>query len=137
MQLECKLEINAAAKAKIFAYWTNEAKRKLWEDDLEYLAFDGAVKTGGGGVMKLSGKPEMRFTIIEAVEGKTYSDRYELTFGTLIFRHAFVTEKDKCHITHSVELKNSLTDEGDLGFLSSVFADFPATTLKLKRLLEE
>jgi hypothetical protein len=136
MELQCKTEISAAAKAKVFDFWTNEAKRKLWEDDLERLVIDGAIKAGGKGKMKLRDKPEMDFTIVEA-SSEAYSDRYELPFGTLVFSHRFLTEGGKSYLAHGVKLEKSAIGEGDLGFLSGVFADFPITTLRLKNLLEE
>ncbi|MDR0747364.1 MAG: hypothetical protein LBE89_05660 [Helicobacteraceae bacterium] len=137
MELQCKVEVGAAARAKVFAFWTDGAKRGLWEDDLERLAIDGEIKAGASGVMKLRDKPEMRFTIIEALDGEIYSERYDLPFGTLIFAHGFSTEGGKSYITHGVKLEKSSITEEDLAFLNAVFADFPIAALRLKNLLEE
>jgi uncharacterized protein YndB with AHSA1/START domain len=135
MELQCKAEINAA-KDKVFHYWTSEAGRKAWEDDLEHLEFDGAVKAGGTGKMKLADKPEMRFVIVEAVEGESYRERYELPFGVLVFSHRLLNEGDKTYMTHSVVLEKAAPSENDLAFLSGVFADFPVSMTRLKKLLE-
>ncbi|MDR2151416.1 MAG: hypothetical protein LBO72_01225 [Helicobacteraceae bacterium] len=136
MELQCKINVSAAAKAKIFDLWTNADKRKLWEDDLESFVIDGAIKAGGKGKMKLQGKPEMDFTIIEAIEGEAYSERYDLPFGAMIFRHRLLTEGGKSYISHSVRLEKTAVTEDDIAFLSGVFADFPITTLRIKNLLE-
>ncbi|MDR2127615.1 MAG: hypothetical protein LBP52_00895 [Burkholderiaceae bacterium] len=136
MQLQCKTDISAAAKPRVFDFWTTEAKRALWEDDLEKFTIDGAIQTGSKGKLKLQGKPEMGFTIVQAIAGQAYDERYELPFGTLVFSHRFLTEDGKSWISHSVKLEKAALTESDLGFVCGIFADFPMTLLRLKKLLE-
>lgn len=136
MELQCKIETVAAASEKVFSYWTDEAKRKTWEDDLESLVHDGKIAAGTTGRLKLSGKPEMAFTVAEAIPGESYKERYELPFGVLVFSHRLAREGDKTYLLHAVELEKTALMDGDLAFLSGVFADFPVTAAKLKCLLE-
>jgi hypothetical protein len=136
MELQCKIEIRPAAGEKIFSYWSEEAKRKAWEDDLESLVHDGEITAGTTGRLKLAGKPEMAFTVIEAIPGESYRERYELPFGVLIFSHRLARENGKTYLFHAVELEKPALADGDLAFLSGVFADFPLTTARLKCLLE-
>jgi hypothetical protein len=136
MELQCKIEINAAAGGKVFPYWTEETKRKAWEDDLEGLVHDGKISAGATGRLKLSGKPEMAFTVVEAIPGESYQERYELPFGVLVFSHRFFREGGKGYLLHAVELEKPILTDGDLAFMQGVFADFPLTITKLKCLLE-
>ncbi|MDR2679143.1 MAG: hypothetical protein LBB51_06865 [Zoogloeaceae bacterium] len=139
MELQCKIEIRPAAGEKVFSYWTEEAKRKAWEDDLESLvhdSHDGEIVAGTTGRLKLAGKPEMAFTVIEAIPGESYRERYELPFGVLILSHRLVRENGKTCLFHAVELEKPALADGDLAFLSGVFADFPVTANRLKCLLE-
>jgi hypothetical protein len=50
MELQCKIAVDAT-KEIIWPYYANPDKRAIWEEDLESLVFDGAVKTGTTGAM--------------------------------------------------------------------------------------
>jgi hypothetical protein len=137
MELQCKIEVNAA-KENIWPYYADPAKRSVWEEDLESLVFDGEVRSGITGRMKLKDMPEMAFTLAEVVEYASYCDRTDVPgMGSLFFNHKISQENGKTYIQHSVRLgKETFTNE-DLGFFSGVFADVPAAMLKIKREVEK
>ncbi|MDR2089710.1 MAG: polyketide cyclase [Clostridiales Family XIII bacterium] len=137
MELQCKIAVNAA-KETIWPYYADPVKRSVWEEDLESLVFDGEVKTGTTGRMKLADMPEMAFTLTEVVECASYCDRTDVPGGgSLFFSHKISQEDGGTHICHGVRLeKETFTDE-DLGFLGGVFADVPAAMLKIKREVEK
>jgi hypothetical protein len=137
MELQCKMEIDAVAGEKVFSCWTDEAKRKAWEDDLESLVYDGKIAAGTTGRLKLSGKPEMAFTVIESIPGESHRERYELPCGILVFSHRLSREGGRNYLLHAVELEKPTPTDDDLAFLCGVFADFPVAASKLKRLLEK
>ncbi|MDR2179104.1 MAG: hypothetical protein LBP21_02230 [Synergistaceae bacterium] len=134
MELQCKIEVNAA-KETIWPYYADPAKRSVWEENLESLVFDGEVKAGTTGRMKLKDMPEMAFTLTEVVEYASYCDRTDVPgMGSLFFSHKILREGGKTYIQHSVRLgkeTHKFTNE-DLRFLSGVFADVPAAMLKIK-----
>jgi hypothetical protein len=137
MELQCKIAVNAA-KETIWPYYADPAKRSVWEEDLENLVFDGEVKTGTTGRMKLKDMPEMAFTLTEVVENASYCDRTEVPgMGGLLFRHKISQEDGKTYILHSVRLEKETFADKDLGFLSGVFAGVPAAALKIKRAVEK
>lgn len=136
MELQCKIAVNAT-KEKIWPYYADPAMRSVWEKDLESLVFDGDVKTGTTGTMKLKGMPQMRFTLTEIIEGASYCDRTDVPgMGSLFFAHRIVQEGGQLFIQHSVRLEKAQFTEEDLGFLSGVFADVPGTLLTIKREVE-
>jgi hypothetical protein len=137
MELQCKIAVNAA-KEKIWSYYANPVMRFVWEEDLENLVFDGEVKTGTTGRMKLKDMPEMQFTLTEVVEGASYCDRTDVPgMGSLFFSHQILQEKGQIYIQHSVRLEKELFTKEDLGFLSGVFNDVPSAVLKIKQEVEK
>lgn len=136
MELRFKVEVNAG-KGKIWPYYADPSKRYAWEDDLESLVFDGEVKTGMTGKMKLKDMPEMCFTLTEVIEEASYCDRTDVPgMGSLFFEHKITEENGKTTIAHSVRLEKETITEQDLGFLSGVFADVPGSVMKIKREVE-
>ncbi|GHU36894.1 polyketide cyclase [Clostridia bacterium] len=137
MELQSTIEVKAA-KEVVWPYYSNPDKRAVWEEDLENLVFDGEIKTGTTGKMKLKDMPEMAFTLTEVVENAVYCDRTDVPgMGSLFFGHKILRENGKTYIQHSVKLeKDVLTDE-DLGFLCGVFSDVPAAMMKIKREVEK
>ena len=137
MQLQCKLEANAAAET-LWQYYVDPSKRSVWEEDLESLVFDGEVKTGATGTMKFAGMPQMKFTLTEVIDCVSYCDRTEVpSVGSLFFEHKIAQENGKTYITHSVRLEKEGFSEADAGFLSGVFADIPASMMKIRRATEQ
>jgi hypothetical protein len=137
MELQCKIAVNAA-KETIWPYYADPAKRSVWEEDLESLVFDGEVKTGTVGRMKLRDMPEMAFTLTEVLEYASYCDRTELPgMGSLFFSHKISQENGKTYILHSVRLEKETFADEDMGFLGGVFADVPNAMLKIKREVEQ
>jgi hypothetical protein len=137
MELQCKIAVNAA-KETIWPYYADPTKRSVWEEDLESLVFDGEIKTGTTGKMKLRDMPEMTFTLTEVIEHASYCDRTDVPgMGSLFFCHKISQENGKTYIQHSVRLEKEIFTEEDLGFLSGVFADIPDTMLKIRREVEK
>jgi hypothetical protein len=137
MELQCKIAVNAA-KEVIWPYYADPSKRSVWEDDLESIVFDGEVKTGTTGRMKLKEMPEMPFTLTEIIENASYCDRTDVPgMGSLYFNHKIVQEDGKTYIQHSVRLEKEVFTEADLGFLSGVFSDVPGSVLKIKQEVEK
>ncbi|MDR1884986.1 MAG: hypothetical protein LBQ56_01835 [Synergistaceae bacterium] len=137
MELQCKVAVNAA-KERIWPYYADPAMRYAWEDDLESIVFDGEVKTGTTGRMKLKDMPEMQFALTEVIEGASLCDRTDVPgIGSLFFGHEILQEKGKTYIQHSVRLEKNIFTEEDLGFLCGVFADVPGAVMKIKREAEK
>jgi hypothetical protein len=137
MELQCKLEVNARPE-NIWGYYVDPAKRPVWEKDLESLAYDGEIKAGTTGKMKLKDMPEMSFTLTEVVKDTAFCDRTDVPgMGSLFFNHRILNESGKIFIQHSVRLEKAAFSEEDLGFLSGVFSDVPGSVLKIKREVEK
>jgi hypothetical protein len=137
MELQCKIAVNAA-KESIWTYYADPDKWPVWEEDLESLVFDGEIRTGTTGRMKLKDMPEMPFVLAEIIENASYCDRTEVPgMGSLFFDHKILQEKGKTYIQHSVRLEKESFTEEDLGFLSAVFSDVPGSMLKIKREVEK
>lgn len=136
MELQCKIEVNAA-KEVIWPYYADPAKRYVWEEDLENLVFDGEIKTGTTGKMKLKDMPEMQFTLVEVIDDASYCDRTDVPgMGSLFFGHKILEENGKTYIQHSVRLEKETFTIEDLGFLCGVFADVPGAAMKIKQEVE-
>jgi hypothetical protein len=137
MELQCKLEVNARPE-KIWGYYADPAKRSIWEEDLESLVYDGEIKTGATGKMKLKDMPEMSFMLTEVVKDAAFCDRTDVPgMGSLFFGHRILNESGKIFIQHSVRLEKNTFSEADLGFLSGVFSDVPGSVMKIKREVEK
>jgi hypothetical protein len=137
MKLQCEITVDAAKEA-IWPYYADSDKRFVWEEDLESLVFDGDVETGTTGRMKLKNMPEIAFTLTEVLENASYCDRTDIPeMGSLFFEHKILQENGKTYIRHSVRLEKETFTEGDLGFLSGVFAGIPGAMLKIKREVEK
>jgi hypothetical protein len=137
MELQCKLEVNANPE-KIWSYYADPAKRSVWEEDLENLVYDGEIKAGTTGKMKLKDMPEMAFTLIEVEKDTAFCDRTDVPgMGSLFFGHRILKESGKIFIQHSVRLEKDAFSEEDLGFLNGVFSDVPGSMLKIKREAEK
>jgi hypothetical protein len=137
MKLQFSIEVAATAE-KIWPYYADPTKRYIWEEDLESIVFDGEVKTGMTGSMKLKEMPEMPFTLTEVIINASYCDRTDVPgMGSLHFDHKILRENDKTYLQHSVRLEKANPTEGDLAFLSGVFADVPGAVLKIKREVEK
>jgi hypothetical protein len=137
MQLQVEMEVNAAKEA-IWPYYADPAKHSVWEEDLESLAFDGEIKTGTTGKMKLKDMPEMCFTLTEIILNESYCDRTDVPgMGSLFFDHKILSRNGKTFIQHSVRLEKDVFTEKDLGFLNGVFSDVPGSVMKIKREVEK
>jgi uncharacterized protein YndB with AHSA1/START domain len=136
MELQCKIAVDATPEL-VWPYYADAARRFVWEDDLENLVFDGEVKTGTTGRMKLKDMPEIEFVLTEVVENALYCDRTDVPGkGSLFFSHRILQEGNTTYIQHGVRLEKDGFSEEDLGFLSGVFADVPGAMLKIKREVE-
>jgi uncharacterized protein YndB with AHSA1/START domain len=137
MELQCKLEVNAAPE-KIWSYYADPAKRSVWEEGLENIVYDGEIKAGTTGRMKLKDMPEMAFTLTDVEKDAAFCDRTDVPgMGSLYFGHRILREGGKIFIQHSVRLEKNAFSEEDLGFLSGVFSDIPGSVMKIKREVEK
>jgi hypothetical protein len=137
MELQCKLEV-CAKPEKIWGYYVDPAKRSIWEEDLENLVYDGEIKAGATGKMKLKDMPEMSFTLTEVVKDAAFCDRTDVPgMGSLFFSHRILDESGKIFIQHGVRLEKDAFSEEDLGFLGGVLSDVPDSVLKIKREVEK
>jgi hypothetical protein len=122
-----------AAKEKIWPYYADPVKRRVWEEDLESLVLDGEAATGTRGLMKLKGMPEMAFTLEEYVVGSSFRERVEIPGkGALLFGHEIIEEGDRTLVRHSVRMDKDPVSGEDSRFLAGVFSDFPDAILKIK-----
>lgn len=137
MELAFKTEVRAESK-KIWQYYVDVELRKIWEEDLESLVFNGDIRTGTTGRMKLKEMPEMAFELIDVTPEQSYWDRTDVPgMGSLIFGHDIVNEEGKTFIQHTVRLAKEQPNESDLAFLTGVFADVPQAVLKIKGEVEQ
>jgi hypothetical protein len=136
MELQCKIEVKAAPET-LWPYYADPSKRAVWEEDLENIVFDGEIKTGTTGRMKLKELPEMQFTLTEVIVNASYCDRTDVPGrGSLFFSHKILQEDGKTFIQHGVRLQKDTFTEKDLSFLNGVFSDVPGAVLKIKREVE-
>lgn len=137
MELRFKTEINAA-KEELWSYYSDVKKRSLWEEDLERITFNGELKTGTTGTMKLKDMPEMNFTLVNIQPNASYWDRTDVPgMGSLYFGHEILEENDKIFVEHTVRLAKENPSEEDLNFLSGVFSDVPGAVMKIKKEAEK
>jgi hypothetical protein len=137
VELQCTLEVSATPE-KIWGYYADPTKRSVWEEDLESLVYDGEVKAGTTGKMKLKDMPEMAFTLTDVEKDSAFCDRTDVPgMGSLYFGHKILREGGKIFIRHSVRLEKDAFSEKDLGFLSGVFSDVPGAMMKIKREVEK
>ncbi|AGX44388.1 hypothetical protein [Clostridium saccharobutylicum] len=136
MELTFKLEVNAP-KEVIWPYYTDLKKRHIWEEDLENITFNGELKTGTTGTMKLEGMPEMSFTLTNIVPNASYWDRTDVPgMGSIYFRHDILQEDGRTYIKHTVILDKEKPSEDDLNFLCGVFSDVPKSVMIIKKEVE-
>ncbi len=136
MELKFKVEVNAV-KETIWSYYAEPTKRHIWEEDLENITFNGDIKTGTTGTMKLKEMPEMPFTLTNIVPNASYWDRTDvLGMGSLFFGHDILHEDGKTYIQHSVRLAKENPSDEDLNFLLGVFSDVPSAVMKIKKEVE-
>ena len=136
MELSCKIAVNAS-KEKIWPYYTNSSLFAIWEEDLESIVYNGEIKTGTTGRMKLAGMPEIPFTLSEVIENASYCDRSDIPgVGSLFFDHKILNENGTTYIRHSVRLEKDKFTEEDMEFLNGVFNDVPKSMMIIKREVE-
>lgn len=136
MELSFKVEVNAD-KETIWSYYAEPSKRHIWEEDLESITFNGEVKTGTTGKMKLKEMPEMDFTLINIIPNFSYWDRTDVPgMGSIYFKHDILQENEKTFIQHSVLLEKETPSKEDLNFLCGVFSDVPNAVIKIKKEVE-
>ncbi|GHT96867.1 hypothetical protein FACS1894122_15590 [Alphaproteobacteria bacterium] len=137
MELQCKIAVNAT-KESIWPYYADSDNRPIWEEDWENIVFEGEIKTGTTGRMKLKNMPEMPFVLTEVIENASYCDMTDVPgVGQLFFGHKILQVNGVTYIQHSVRLEKDELTEEDLSFLSGVFADVPGSMLKIKRAVEK
>jgi hypothetical protein len=137
MELQFKMEVNAA-KETIWPYYADPSKRHIWEEDLENLTFDGELKTGTTGKMKLKEMPEMSFTLIKIIPNESYWDSTDVPgIGGIVFEHDILQEDGKIYIQHAVSLDKENPSEEDFNFLCGVFSDVPESVMKIKKEVEK
>ncbi|MDR1367257.1 MAG: polyketide cyclase [Candidatus Accumulibacter sp.] len=123
-----------AAREAIWPYYVDPSQRAVWDEDVENIVFDGEVKTGTTGRVKLKDMPEMQFTLTEVIVNASYCDRTDVPgMGSLFFSHKILQEDGKTFVQHAVRLQKDKFTEEDLGFLNGVFSDVPGAVLKIKR----
>jgi hypothetical protein len=135
MELSCRVAVGATA-VEVWPYYAEVEKRKQWELELEELRFDGGLKAGATGHMRLTGMPELTFTVTAAEPDRLYRDCTTLPLGELCFGFAITREGDQTYITHSVALDGPNLGEQGVAMLSSIFAGVPEQVLRLRSLLE-
>ena len=132
------LEIKAKAE-KIWPYYEEEAKRKEWEDDLEYLTLDGSFSHGTKGKIKLKNLPEMDFELLDIIRNKLFSDRTFLPNGDEVrFSHILEEAGERTKVTHQVSIVkvNGEMKKEELPMLMGIFSDVPASMFKIKEIVE-
>ena len=135
MQLSITVPV-VANPEDVWSYFTEFNKRRLWETDLEALAYDSPIAAGVTGTMKLSGMPEMPFEVVQAVPGGSFWDKTLIPGGALVFGHGIAVADGVTRITQTVRLDKASYDEDDLAFLMGVFGDTPQAAWRLKTLVE-
>ena len=126
-----------ATEEIIWPYYANPEKRQIWEEDLESINFNGELKTGTTGTMKLKEMPEMSFTLINIIPNASYWDRTDIPgIGSIYFEHDILQENGKTFIQHTVRLEKENPSEEDLNFLCGIFSDIPNSVMKIKKEVE-
>lgn len=137
MELSFKTTVQAS-KERIWPYYVDISRRKIWEKDLEYLTFDETPKTGTTGKMKLQNMPEMNFTLVHFVENESYCDCTVVPgMGSVYFSHDILLEDGTVYIKHAVRLEAEQPSPRDLEVLRGIFADVPDNVMFIKQEVEK
>ena len=135
MELSVTITVDASP-LEIWPYFVDFDKRRLWELDLQKLAYNDPVDEGTTGTMKLAGMPAMGFTVVRSIPGESFWDRTDIPGGSLLFKHDLAQIDGITHLTQAVRLEKPDFTGDDVGFLTNVFADTPAAAWRLKALVE-
>ncbi|RUT35778.1 polyketide cyclase [Paenibacillus zeisoli] len=134
MEIGVKMAVDAP-KETIWEHYINQEKRVLWEEDLEELQFDGEVKNGTTGRMKLKDMPAMDFVLSKIVDNEIYHDKYSIpNVGTVYFCHDITEEDGQLYVRHSI--RSDEDNEIVLNVLTQISSDFPKVLWKLKKVVE-
>ncbi|MCM3267872.1 polyketide cyclase [Paenibacillus elgii] len=134
MKIGIKIAFNAP-REKIWEHYIDKEKRALWEEDLEELQFDGEIKNGTTGRMKLKDMPAMEFVLSKIVENEVYHDKYTIPdAGIFYFCHDITEEDGQLFVKHS--LSSDEDNEIALNVLTQIFSDFPKVLWKFKEVVE-
>ena len=126
-----------ALPENIWALWADVSSYKEWDDGIEWSKLNGEFNVGAHGELKPNGGRPTVFTIVEMLEGRSFTDLTPLTLGRLRFHHSMEPTDMGTRLTHRIEV------EGPLAWiwaqvLKTVFqASLPAAMRKLARLAEK
>ncbi|OTA19556.1 glyoxalase [Xenorhabdus beddingii] len=130
-----------AKPSQIWAHYIDFNLRKKWEIDLEYLEFEGEIKTGQYGRMGLKGMPEIRFYLAKIEVNKAFTDQVNLPqMGILTFCHQILTAENsmanRIQVTVTFEPEESIPNAQVERFFKQVTKDLVETTSRLKAVVE-
>jgi ligand-binding SRPBCC domain-containing protein len=98
-----------ATPAQIWDLWKDVNNWKSWDKGLEYSSLEGEFELGAKGRIQPKGGPKFRFSILESVPNKKFSDVTYLPLTKLIFTHEITKENNETVITQTVEMKGPLS----------------------------
>ncbi|PHM49396.1 VOC family protein [Xenorhabdus miraniensis] len=141
LTLTFSISINAKP-SQIWAHYVDFDLRKKWETDLEYLKFEGEVKTGQYGRMVLGGMPEIRFYLAKVEVNKEFTDQVKLPqVGILTFCHQILTDENsmakRIQVTVTFEPEMNMLNAQAEGFFKQVTQNLVDTISRLKAIVEQ
>ncbi len=130
-----------AQPSQIWEHYVDGNLRKKWEIDLEYIEFEGEVKTGQYGRMVLKGMPEIRFYLVNIEVNKTFTDQVTLPqMGVLTFCHQILTDEsnmaNRIQVCVSLEPEKHIPHTQVVSFFTQITQDLVETLSRLKAVVE-
>ncbi|CDG21530.1 conserved protein of unknown function [Xenorhabdus poinarii G6] len=130
-----------AQPSQIWEHYVDGNLRKKWEIDLEYIEFEGEVKTGQYGRMALKGMPEIRFYLVNIEVNKTFTDQVILPqMGVLTFCHQILTDEsnmaNRIQVCVSLEPEKHILHTQVVSFFTQITQDLVETLSRLKAVVE-
>jgi len=97
--------------AQVWKVWSDVNQWHVWQEDIEYARLKGAFATGQIFKFRPKGGPELDIELTEVKPLAGYADLTRFPLAKMHDAHEIVDHGDR------VEIKNTLTVSGPLGFL--------------------
>lgn len=95
------LETNASAE-KIWNIWTDVAHWKTWDTGLKDASLTGNFELNARGIIISLEDRKSKFTVVEYIEGKSYTFKTRLPLGSLYVKRYLETGEGVTRFTHEV-----------------------------------
>lgn len=101
----------AATSQQMWKLFANVNNWHKWDEGIDYARMEGKFEKGNYLTLKPKGAPEVKITLIETVENKTFTDQTNFPLAVMRGTHIFEETPEGLRVT------TTMTVEGILGFL--------------------